>query len=182
MLFKNFLLLICFVSFWTQSNDEAISWNEDLKLTWNQFRGKPNPSISAAAVTASGITFEFSVKETDTRVMDFSTKVFAHFYPDKSWYVKDRADARILAHEQLHFDITELHVRKFRKKISELKVNNNIKSQLRLLHQEMNQELAETQKRYDAETDSSRNFEAQAAWHVFVLKEMDKYKSYQSKG
>ena len=126
------LIWICFSS--TSLNDETISWNDDFKLTWNNFKDTPKKNVDAVALTASGITFEFSLQETENRIVNFETKVFAHFYPNKSWYLKENATDYILAHEQLHFDMTELYTRKFRQRISKLKVSNNLKSELRKLH------------------------------------------------
>ena len=180
MLYKSFLTLLILFSFQAPPNDEAISWKDGMKLTWNHFKGAPKTNVNVAAVTASGISFQFSINETDSRVVNFSTQVFAHFYPNKSWYIKEKGDARILAHEQLHFDITELHARKFRKEIEQLKVSNKIREQLHSLNQKINQELAATQNRYDSETDSSLNFEKQAEWHTFVNKELKKYEAYKS--
>ncbi|MEZ4803753.1 MAG: DUF922 domain-containing protein [Gelidibacter sp.] len=181
-MFYKSLIAIC-VSFLmvTPINDEVISWRDTIKLSWSQFKGTPRTDLSAVAVTASGITFEFSVKETDTHVVGFDTKVFAHFYPNKSWYIKEEGDDHILAHEQLHFDITELYARKFRKQISYLKVNDNIKFQLRNLHEKINKELAATQNRYDKESDNSVNREFQVKWNIYVKQELAKLEAYKSK-
>ena len=181
MFTRIFLILIwvCFPP--TTSNDEAISWSDDFKLTWNHFKGSPQQNVDAVAVTASGITFEFSLQEADGRAISFNTKVYAHFYPKKSWYIKEQGTDYILAHEQLHFDITELYVRKFRQQISKLKVSNRLKSELRELHLNINKEVAVTQNLYDQETDNSRNVESQLKWNLFVKQELDKLKDFKSK-
>jgi hypothetical protein len=180
MLYKTFILVFLLIG--TPSlNDDAISWKDGQKLTWDHFRGKPNTNISAAAVTASGITFEFSIQETKTRIVNFDTKVYAHFYPEKSWYIKALGDKHILAHEQLHFDITELYARKFRKEISKLKISNQLKDQLRNLHQKINKELATAQNLYDTETDNSIIKEAQERWEIHVKKELAKLDAFKSK-
>lgn len=162
-------------------NDEAIAWRDDFKLSWTQFKGTPKLKMSAVAVTASGITFGFSVKETDNVVTSFSTNVYAHFYPNRSWYKKEQSDKRILAHEQLHFDITELYARKFKSEIAQLKVSNDIRAQLKSLHESINKELAATQNRYDKETNNSLNLEFQDLWNVYVPKELAKLNAYKFK-
>lgn len=163
------------------SNDEVIVWRDDLRLTWNQFKAAPKTDRAAAALTASGITFEFSTSESDERIVSFKAKVVAHFYPNKSWYIKEQSDAHILAHEQLHFDLTELYARKFRKQISNLKVSNSLKNELRSLHETINKELAITQNTYDRETDHSINKELQAKWDKYVKQELLKLSAYKSK-
>ena len=112
-------ILFCFLvlGFARSSNEETMTWNESRKLTWADFKAQPNYDSNAVALTASGITFGYSVKTSGKRIVDFSTTVEAHFYPKKSWHFKDKSDAYILGHEQLHFDITELYARKFRQQL-----------------------------------------------------------------
>lgn len=174
---KLFFVLCCFLCI---QDEPVMSWSESYKLSWADFKGEPNHSVSAVAITASGISFGFSVKETGSRVVSFKTEVFCHFYPEQSWYKPDRADVHVLGHEQLHFDITELHVRKFRQRISQLKVSNSIKSELRQLNRTINKELAAMQDKYDAESDFSRHFENQEKWQHFVVNELKKLSKYKS--
>lgn len=162
------------------SNEVAISWRNNYKLSWEHFKGQPQKNTDAVAVTASGITFSYSLKHRNSEVIDFTANVEAHFYPEKSWYIKERANQYILAHEQLHFDITELHVRKLRHQISQVKINNFLKKTLDRLHQNSNEELAKMQKLYDTESHNSINTEAQTKWQKFVAKELEKYEAYKS--
>ena len=115
------------------TSEDSMAWNESRKLTWNDFKANPKPKSNAAALTASGITFGYSVKTSGQRIIDFSVSVEAHFYPDKSWYLKDKGNAHILKHEQLHFDITELYTRKFKEQLERLVVNQNVKEQMKRL-------------------------------------------------
>lgn len=168
--------------FKVSSNDEVtITWNEAKKLTWEDFRGPTEPDSDAVAVTASGITFSFSVKQTSDKFVSFNAEVEAHFYPEKSWYVKAKGDDHILAHEQLHFDITELHVRQLRYWISKLQISQNIKQELRHLHQKANEDLAKMQHAYDTQSQNSINKEQQAIWSEFVKTELKKLKDYKSR-
>jgi len=140
-----------------------------------------NSETEAVAVTASGITFLYTVKKANNRIVDFIPVIEAYFYPYKSWVKKELADDYILAHEQLHFDITELHVRKFRKQINSVKASQNLGSIMDKLHHNINKELADMQNRYDTETSNSMNKETQANWIFFVTKELKKYEVYNSK-
>ncbi len=172
------LLILC--CFFCVQDEPVMSWNESYKLSWADFNGKPNHDISAVAITASGISFGFSVRETDSKVISFTTEVHCHFYPEQSWYKPDQADSHVLGHEQLHFDITELYARKFRQRISQLKVSNNIKRELRALNKAINKELALLQNKYDTESNYSRNFENQAKWKQYVAEELKKFSKYKS--
>ncbi|MEP5254018.1 MAG: DUF922 domain-containing protein [Winogradskyella arenosi] len=162
------------------SNDDAITWNEDKKLTWADFKAQPDSNSDAAALTASGITFGFAVKTSGSQIVDFSTTVSAQFYPHKSWYIKDKANPHVLAHEQLHFDITELYARQFRKELALLKVNRKIKAQMKALHSQINTALNERQQRYDLETNHSMNETAQQEWKTNIAQELKQLESFQS--
>ncbi len=174
-----FLILCCLVCF--QNDEPVISWNESYKLSWSDFKDKPQKHNDVAAVTASGITFGFSIRQTDrNQVVSFNTDVHAHFYPEQSWYKVEVADNHILGHEQLHFDITELYARKFRHRISKLRVSNNVRRQLKKIHNDINSELSRLQTQYDNETDYSRNYEAQVKWHKIIKAELKAFSKFKS--
>lgn len=168
-------LIICFVSY---NSEDTLLWSNDLKLTWNDFKGEQNIESNAVAVTASGITFSYKVRKANSRIIDFTPSVEAHFYPKKSWVKLELADDYILAHEQLHFDITELHVRKLKKQIGALKVTQNLGSILDRLHQNINKELSNMQNKYDYESNNSINKEVQNRWEEFIAKELKIYEAY----
>ncbi|TBN13843.1 DUF922 domain-containing protein [Hyunsoonleella pacifica] len=174
------VLVICLLLF-VQYNDEPVmSWHDNYRLVWNDFKAKPKYTINAVAITASGITFGFSIRESDNRVISFSTEVHAHFYPEQSWYKPESVNDHVLGHEQLHFDITELFARKFRKRISLLKTTNDVAKRLREIHKNINKELAAFQNKYDTETDFSRNIEIQLSWEAFIKKELKKLDYFKS--
>ena len=177
VLSKIFFVLCCFLCV---QEEPTLSWDEAYKLTWEDFKGESNHDISAVAITASGISFGFSFKQTDTDIISFTTNVFTHFYPEQSWYKPDIADANVLGHEQLHFDITELFARKFRQRISHLKVSNAIRSELESLNKTINKELSVMQNTYDSETDFSRNFEQQDKWKVYIANALQNLSNYKS--
>jgi hypothetical protein len=179
MWIRFFLIFILSLSTSEKSND-TIEWNEAKKLSWEDFKGPTQNNSDAAAVTASGITFSYSLRKTDDRITDFEARVQAHFYTEESYYIKERCDDYILAHEQLHFDITELYVRIFRHRLSIIQMSQNLKAQLDQLHKTINSELAEIQQQYDTESQNSVNTEAQAKWNVYVTENLKKFEAYKS--
>ncbi len=176
-------LIVCFLFLFIGkniSNEETMTWNESRKLTWSDFKANPDENSDAVALTASGITFGYSVKTSGRRIIDFSYTAEAHFYPNKSWYIKNKGDNYILSHEQLHFDITELYVRKFRQELERLVVNQNVKQQMNQIHLAINEALDKTQGNYDAQTNHSINVEAQKYWQNFIEQELEKLDKYKS--
>ena len=179
MLTRFFLIFVlCFTS--AVNDEDTIQWNESQKLSWTDFKGQKQPDSDAAAITASGITFSYSVKTTDNRITSFDAQAEAHFYPESSWYIEDRCNDHILAHEQLHFDITELYVRIFRYRLAKLQVSQNIKPQLNALHETVNKELADMQYQYDAQSENSINKLEQAKWDAYVVENLKKFVAYKS--
>ncbi|WP_370225804.1 DUF922 domain-containing protein [Mesoflavibacter sp.] len=160
---------------------EEVSWSENYKLTWSDFKGAPNNQTDAVAITASGITFSYSIKKTSNKVHSFKTLVKAYFYPEHSWCKKEMVDDNILRHEQLHFDITELHARLFRQQIAKLKPSLDIDNQLDQLHQSINKQLSLMQNSYDEETNHSINTEAQIKWQESVAKQLKTLEKFKSK-
>ncbi len=161
-----------------QTTEPEMAWSPNYKLQWSDFKGQPNASSDAAATTASGITFGYRMSETDGQVESFKADVTAHFYPNKSWFKPEEVSAHILEHEQLHFDITELHARKLRRQINQLKVSNSVNKQLESNHKQILQELGAMQDAYDAACDFSRNKEQQQLWKETITKQLQELKAY----
>jgi len=172
LLITSIFLLFCF------QQDTEIVWQKERALVWEDFQAKPDVNSPAAAVTASGLTFNYSLSKQNGRIIGFETMVISHFYPEHSWCKKDQITDHILSHEQFHFNITELHSRLLRKEFSKLKINPNIANQIKELHRKANKDMGLMQKAYDSETDFSRNHEQQAKWQKKVKLHLNLLESY----
>lgn len=172
------LLIACLLSLCLFQQDRSMTWSDDLQLQWEDFNGTPTRGTTVVAVTASGLSFGFSTKMTETQLVDYTAFVDAHFYPDKSWYVKERANSVILDHERLHFDITELHARKFKQRIAQTKFDLSINSQMERIHNSITDELRQMQQKYDTETDHSQNVDKQKEWQKFIKVQLDRLSYY----
>ena len=94
---------------------QELVWEADRPLTWTDFRG-PAPRGTEArdvAVTAASLNwtyeyeFERSAAGCSYRIADI--RVSAVFHPENSWVRAGHATESVLAHEQGHFDITQIH-------------------------------------------------------------------------
>lgn len=160
-------------------SEETIDWSKSNKLHWGNFKGAPDYNTDAVAITASGITYGFSMTTySNSDKFEFTTDVTAQFYPRKSWYLKGIVNDTVLGHEQLHFDISELFARKFRKRIQEGKFTKNVKNEISAIYKQINKELQELQQAYDDGSDYSRNYEGQVKWEEFIASELKKYSKY----
>ena len=149
--------------------EPAIRWEPGLRLAWSDFRGQPPAGKRIAATTARGISNRYTARGSAAGYeLEFEVDTF--FYPEKSWYHPELCDARVLSHEQLHFDISELFARRLRTRLRQTHFTGRVKAEIRQIFNEVNQQLSEFQDRYDNETDFSRNPEAQLAWNSALEK------------
>jgi len=171
-----FYILVFFIA--CQPVENSILWQNNDRLEWSDFKGKPDLKMDAAALTASGIALELSAKTTKNSLIEYKVKVEARFYPDQSWYKKKFANSFVLAHEQLHFDITELHARKLRQKIDQAILSIQINKEIDHLNKIINKELKAMQEEYDRDSNYSRNKETQRKWQSLIQKELKKLSKY----
>lgn len=155
------------------SQEEAIPWSAVNKLQWTDFKGTPPRGTDAAATTASGVSYSFSANtdQQGNAVVDY--QVMAYFYPNESWYKPSLSSDLILGHEQLHFDLAELYARKMRDRLSKMKFTKNVKKEIRQVYKETIKALQDHQKKYDRETNFSRNKSQQLLWVKKINKALE---------
>jgi hypothetical protein len=164
------LIIIC-LSF-TQ-DDNLILWQEGSKLTWDDFKGKPNMSSPFKALTESEIKTEISAKNNEAHLI---IKTF--FDKNNSW-VKDIKTDELLAHEKLHFDITELWARKFRQKIKGQTFNfKTFQKELNAVQSAIHEESKEMQIAYDKETRHAEIVVSQKKWEKKIAEDLYKLRTF----
>jgi hypothetical protein len=158
------LSTIFYSSFFITNEDAQFPWSNDRKLTWADFKGKPDKLNSASALTYSDIKIGASFIDGKVAVT-----VQNYFDANLSWS-KNKTSASLLAHEQVHFDITEIYTRKIRNKL------NSIASEETIRNGTMNKEstilLKEWrafQKKYDDETNHGIIADKQKEWEQKVV-------------
>ncbi len=172
---KSFLLLLVLsqLNLFGQKNEvESVKWSPE-KLVWEDFSGKPNPNQEHhAASTQSGITYTWSY-ETKSDSIDLKFEVFANFYPNSSWVIPEKKTSYLLAHEQLHFNISELYARKLFRTFKAYVPMRNIRRDLTRIYQQIELERKKTQILYDRETNHGLLKEAQQEWEMRIAKELN---------
>lgn len=160
------LLYILFATAFKVSCQEenAIRWAPDHRLSWSDFKAQPPKDSRVAAITASGISYRFSALEKGGQ-MEVDCNIETFFYPESSWYIPETANEVILSHEQLHFDISELFARKMRERVARFSFTSRVKSEMKKIYEQILKELQTFQKRYDEETNFSREVEKQTEWN-----------------
>ncbi|MCH4823606.1 DUF922 domain-containing protein [Gramella lutea] len=176
-LFSIFYLIFIVVGY-PQQEQLKIEWREGVLLSWGDFQAEPDSSLSYSANTNSGITYSWNYSTSSGKPV-LKHEVHAFFYPEKSWVKKEDADEYLLAHEQLHFDISELYARKLRQALNSYEIGRTIRQDLKRIYNQIEKERAALQDQFDKETMHSENREAEMRWRSFVAKELDKLAAFQ---
>jgi len=177
MFFKSWHIVFVLLSLSFIETPERIEWEEDKPLRWSDFKGTPDYLLDFVATTNSGMSHAYAIDSNG--VLDKSTSsVLAHFYPTFSWYKPADTTAAILRHEQSHFDISEIHARKLRKRIQEFQFTANSKEEIKRLYDITEQERRYTQQLFDKETGHSRSKEQERFWARRIKDSLEKYWVY----
>lgn len=173
-----FLALFCFltISARSQDNSEKIYWKQD-GLTWADFKGPVNKDSKFDANTNAGLSFAWGLQN-NNGIIEFTYDVISYFNPAQSWVKPESDKEYLLKHEQLHFDITELHARKLRKKLAGINsssLKKDPKGALNRIYQEVEKERKTMQLQFDKDSKHSLDKEGEARWQNAVRTEMLKY-------
>ena len=182
------LLALCCAAAATGLAQEPIEWSVSRRLTKADFQGRvpagaPNASMSEISIDASW----------ECEGGALVTSVRATFDPSRSWWrnspggvwgsAGERAsssqvqqaarrnallrDSQLLEHEQIHFDIAEVTVRKIKARFADFKnacAEAGGTDPIQQMVSQVDRELQEEQQRYDRETAHGINARAQDQW------------------
>ncbi len=160
-----------------QEKDSIIYWSADQPLNWEDFEGiKIDNAEGATARSHVQIQVLPSLKSNGNNDCLF----FATFGRKKSFSIS--GDVNLLKHEQVHFDIQELFVRKMRKYFERLKqqdpTNTSICTDAFLRYYK---ELTSYQELYDQETKHSIVKKSQYKWSLKIRKELQSFDNFSAK-
>ena len=163
-IFPLFLLL--------QKEEDVIKWNENRKLTWDDFKAEPLKMGSTVAMTTTHLGFSYSFANSK-----ITYKIDCWFDKNKSWgFVKNDW---ILKHEQGHFDIAEIFARQLYKSVSEYQYDKTtFQKDLNAIYKSVVEGKEKYQQQYDAETDHSRNKTKQEEWFKKIETDLKENKSW----
>jgi hypothetical protein len=178
-IFNGLLFLLISFGVQAQMEEERLKWGAN-SLTWENFKATPDQNSPFTANTSSGISYSWSLKSS-VLGKEYNYEVHSFFNPEESW-VKNSGSTHLLAHEQLHFDITELHARKLRKALSEFdfKKTREVKPALQAIYQKVEIERASMQNKFDLETRHSMEEAAQLKWQQYITEELKKLDDFSS--
>jgi hypothetical protein len=167
---------------------ELIEWSPARRLTRNDFRGRPPVNAPSASMSWIQIATEWECEGGA-----LAATASATFDPSRSWWRNTRGnvwsnagermsssqaqlearrnvmqlDLQLLEHEQLHFDIAEVVVRKIRARFQDFKnacTESGGTDPIQQMIAEADRDLQEEQQRYDRETGHGVNAAVQDRW------------------
>ena len=155
------------------AEDHALAWSARRSLTWSDFQGSPPSAGSEGAKTSYTL---YSVWKCRGETFEF--RVIAGFRPRQSWVkavvLRDSTQRRtILAHEQTHFDLAEVHARRMRQAFGRVASPcRKTDGELTALAQRLAEDEKAEQRRYDAETNHGLRASQQAVWSAAVARRL----------
>ena len=154
---------------------EYIPWLDERLLIWDDFQCAPKKNTDAIASTSTSLGIAYQVRNGT-----LTYAVTCNFSKTKSWgWVKTDY---ILAHEQAHFDITEIYARMLHQAMQEYQYNHRTyKEDLNNIYNKIVWEKEAFQNAYDHGTDHSRKKRLQLEWLEKIeelLEETQPYADY----
>jgi hypothetical protein len=150
------------------------TYDQHPELTWTDFAGEPPHNAVPLASANTGISY--IIKNLPDSISRRPViEVSAHFYSSLSWRKSPQVnDLKLLKHEQLHYDISELHARKLRLVYKRYIPQENISKEVRFIFEKFEKERQAMQRLYDKETRHGRDASKQAYWESYVTSELFK--------
>lgn len=172
MIRKKLILLIVFLLFYgwnTSTAQTKIQYEDSKKLTWDDFKGRPQKKYAGAALTHGTISLDIASKNDSLEIT-----VMCLFDKKQSWVKKGKETDYLLAHEQLHFDIFELYARMMIDSLNSVKdySYSNAQDRLNGIFKKFYNDCSKVQTDYDEETNHSIIEEKQSEWNKDILRRL----------
>jgi cell division protein ZapA (FtsZ GTPase activity inhibitor) len=149
-----------------------ILFDRNRKLGIRDFKGKPDNYSHGVGATYSGISMEMEgISKNGAVTVNITLTIY--FDQTKSWMKPEGKTERVLAHEQVHFDLTAIKACDLAKAIEQGKFTSaNIQQKIRDLQEHHTAVLSKLQQAYDKETKHGTIAEKQAEWSARVAEQL----------
>ncbi|MFZ4928201.1 DUF922 domain-containing protein [Chryseobacterium sp. Mn2064] len=160
---------------------QKINWKEEKKLEWGNFKSPVNRKNSPNVAAHTNCGWEFSVLKSSNPKLPVTVTIATVFNEERSWKDITKINDEVLLHEQKHFDIAELFVRKFRKLVAEnIRNSGDYNKYFKSIYEGISNDYKNFQMAYDRDTRHGINKEKQTEYNILISEQLDNLKSYQS--
>lgn len=139
---------------------DLLIWNEENPLRWPDFRGPVPADKPAYHGAESRLVISVGLFCANGEV---DLEISAEFDRGRSW-ARPEMPASLLEHEQIHFDIAEVHARRARKEAANVLAPCRNAEAIREIAERNQRQASEMHAIYDQETRHGTRAEAQAEW------------------
>jgi hypothetical protein len=164
-------ILFVLIQFKAYTQEDFIRWNKDVRIAWPDFEGKADLKSPFAAMSAVGIYYKYNSISIG-KVYKIRFTIYARFDRKKSWGKPKLRTKSVLKHEQLHFDITEVISREFKKEAEHTVYSKDYKNEISRIFNRYTNFLQKLQRKYDDQTMHSNNTTKQKDWENLIHREL----------
>jgi hypothetical protein len=159
-----------------QEDLNRIYWNDWYRLEWSDFKGEAEADQNIAALSSIALPYNMRSDGEGEVVV----QVNVCFIKNESWSKPEEQNKVLLQHEQLHFDIAELHRRKVIKALLNASLTKETYKETiqNIMARIWKKQYRDMQDQYDKETNYSQVIKAQIKWNKFVEQELRNYEDY----
>lgn len=154
---------------------DQLAWSMNRRLNWEDFKGMPDEANPHHAVTSANLSVDAKCRN---NVLVYEVKCV--FLQTESWS-KNKKSEKLLYHEQLHFDLTEVHARQLRQKLKEMgNTCADFKGRMNPAIADAFKAWKDDQAKFDELSSHGLNSEVQQEWASRIgeqLKALEQYKS-----
>ncbi|MFT3981403.1 MAG: hypothetical protein QM687_13085 [Ferruginibacter sp.] len=152
---------------------ETIYYSSSRLLKWSDFKGQPDQSSVAAAITASGFGYKADFKSSGGKAQ-LNVGVYCYFNKTGSWVKQGKTTTYILNHEQQHFDISYIAAGIFFQKLKTCSITkDNYKTLLPKIYNDCVALMNKMQNDYDSQTKNGQLKDEQAKWDAYIDKQLE---------
>ena len=147
----------------------TLHWSASRPLVLADFKGRPRPGEAHAALTSATIVAQVACKGGQ-----FTGHVQAAFDPTVSWWREPATmTPKLLRHEQLHFDITEVYARRLRQKLASVRTPcAQLGQEFERLSRVVYADWEKAEQQYDRDTNHGLLPAPQAQWEAQVQQQL----------
>ena len=151
---------------------EQVRWSPDRRLSWEDFKANPDTENPHHALTAANLAVNAQCQQNG-----FSYQVSCVFLPTQSW-TKNVESEKLLKHEQLHFDLTEVHARLLRRELETLDCAD-LKDKLSVTVTSAFAQWKAEQSAFDADCKHGLNVAKERVWAADIAQRLKQLEAYQ---
>jgi hypothetical protein len=154
-------------------NEDTLSYLSSRKLIAADFKGKRDDLSRAGGATYSGIGIDYNTR-IENFIMYLDIEVLCYFDKSKSWLMNmSKNNPRIIAHEQLHFDICYWYTLELMKALKVQSVTyDNAKKNIEKIYRSNFEAYEKAQDAYDTETNHGLKENEQSRWDALVAEKI----------